>query len=368
MGVDLDTRPDAISGGQTHVDERRAPGKQPRTARLTGKPLLDKGLYCDRPESEGDPGCHLDKTQGRDLLGMIATAAGGVNMNFLAACQSVRAELVMKHLKSWGVAKELGLLAFGMAISWPLAAAVAGLSAAAVPALAASREAIMTGTNHVQGTLQRGVRAELAHDTGGPPKDLIAFVDYLQTLIAPFPGDIVQAVAADNLDHDQMMALLAKLEDQSLIGVAAVRGRILKLLEQYEQNYIPVIGNQMFGTREVAAPVLATLRKKKYAVLCEAFGNRHSALALNGANIDRDQPRITMDSLVFMRIADRFFWPVIQNMWKERRPDEPVLEVNFDDRAQRGQHRWFGDFYTEIMHHPNARELAIEDGGAEDDA
>jgi hypothetical protein len=181
-------------------------------------------------------------------------------------------------------------------------------------------------------------------------------------MVQPTAGRILQSVAEQRLNHDEMLALHDRLNDPELVGIPAIEKRIKTLLGQFDDNRIGTIGERQFGQREVAYPVWVKLHRKKHLVLCESFGRRNPALALNGANMDKTKPPITMDSLVYVRLVEKSFHDLMVAEFKQTRHQE-VEFIDFDKRSEREKHRWFGDLYTDLMHRTdNDNSEMLEEG------
>lgn len=359
---------EGMSTPPAHGEGAPAPGKHARTQDLppgqfpTGHPLLDQGLYCTHQPAHA-PGCYLEPRRELLLIQMIATAAQAACSNLFAALGKIRVDLLTQKAHSWSGGHEVAFLLITGALSGPLSAALATAVVRAAPRLAeagavnaawAMASYDPQKASRALGVAFRGLRSELAHGGGALPTNQVEFVDYLSTLVQPTAGRILQSIAAEQLNHDEMLALYDSLNDPALVSIPAIERRIRELLETFDDNRVGYVGNQMFGTREVACPVVVTYRRAEYLALCESFGLRHSALALNGS----PDPNLTMDSLVFVRVVERPFHQLLQDEFRARRRAEPP-RANFNRPADRARHRWATDFQIELSHHAHPDQLAL---------
>jgi hypothetical protein len=73
-------------------------------------------------------------------------------------------------------------------------------------------------------------------------------------------------------------------------------------------------------------------------------------MSLNGANTDLEPgaPRMTMESLVYVRIVEEAFHDLITEEYKAKRKKKGLPAINFDRPGPRKRHRWFDDFYKDV--------------------
>lgn len=376
---DLDYQNQASTAVQPPATSGRAPGKTTRTQHLparkqkepdeiemTGIPLLDEGLACDGKEGKTD-GCFLDPRAAGRLEDMLRTAANAYCLAMLAALGNVVVYIRTKHKGSWGPIQEVIFFAVTSAIIGPLAGMGASAAArAAVQVAFGSNNGLAWKAAAVLDNLSasrissaltlfsKGMRNAFAHPPAGIPLDHIEFVQYLQDQVPGFTENIMQGVAEQRLDHREMLELLARFNDPEITSRAKIQARTLELLNQFDLNRIGSIGNVMDlgGGYKVAEPIKVKLRKKEYWVLCESLGTHHSALALNGANMDLEPgvPEMTMESLIYVRVIEESFRPMVASEFKSKRKTE-IETIDFDDRAARRRHRWFPDFYRDVKKH-----------------
>jgi hypothetical protein len=94
------------NGGGYDVDADRAtkaigqgvgpdPGKTTKTGSMTGVPLVDHGVACDKP-APGQAGCYLDALQRRDLVSDIQLRMTDAKATFLDACTNVRVDKLLE--------------------------------------------------------------------------------------------------------------------------------------------------------------------------------------------------------------------------------------------------------------------------------
>lgn len=379
MGHEMDAAAPAGGGAQPAGGGRPAPGKRTLTERLapkmarahgrrgeaapepaeiemTGVPLIDDGLFCD--DHEGTPGCPLSPTEATYLLFAIQTRALEYATVVMTQIGRVRLELVTKHTSHWNAWSEAVFMILTTAMIGPLAGAVAGAAAKAAVSVAmrgatkAAWSLASVDPKRIAGALtmmSKMVRTSLAHRKDAPPTTQQEFLDYLETLAAPSASALLDGIAEQQLDQREMLELLARLSDPTIVGPAAVRDRIRVLVGQFELNRIGMIGDrrEVGDGYERAEPVRVTLRGRAYLVLCESFGANHVPLEMNGANLDlpADAPRLEMASRTFVRIVEPPFHALVEGEFKAKRKREPE-HVNFDDRQVRHQTRWFNAFYA----------------------
>lgn len=342
--------------------------KQPEPAELemTGYRDLDDGLACDGKEGQAE-GCPLDERAAMRLEAKLQNAALLVVIATIAAIGNVYLDLRTIHKKAWGPLHEFIFTLVTTAIIGPIAgAAVAGTARAAVAAaeVGAARTAwtlasaaTMVSPQQIQGVLtmvSKSFRTALAHPDQVLPADKEGFLKFMQDQAPAIAAGLMEGVAANKLNHYEMLDLLARLTDPSIVGRAAIEARVRTLLKQFDDNRIGEIGNVMnFGDGyEVAIPIRATLKKKKYIVLCKSYGapDRRgpggSALGLNGANMGLEPgvAKMTMESLVFIRIVEDTFHDMVESEFGAKRGKD-LPEIDFNLPEARKYHRWFGDFY-----------------------
>lgn len=344
----------------SHLPARRAaPAPAPEAddeIEMTGVPLIDQGLFCDDQPS-GSPGCPLTATESGYLLFAIQTRALEYTTVVMAQIGRVRLELVTRRSAHWDVWSEAIFMAVTTAMIGPLAGAVATAAAktAVAAAVRGATKAAWTlasvDPKRIAGALtmvSKMVRTSLAHRKDSPPTTQQEFLDYMETLAAPSASALLDGIAEQQLDQREMLEVLARLSDPAITGPAAVRDRLRTLVGQFELNRVGEIGDRREGIgdeAELAEPVWVTLRKQRYLVLCESFGAKRPALELNGANLDADQPRLTMASRTFVRIVEPAFHDLVASEYEAKRK-RPPDQVDFNDADQRHQARWFTAFYA----------------------
>lgn len=374
------------AAGTTAPARGRAPGKRTLTqdipakkspeTEMTGYRDLDDGLACDGLEGQ-TPECFLDAHASTRLEAKLNTASLLMVIATITALGNVYLDLRTKHKKSWGPAHELIFLVVSTAILGPLAGMGASAAARAAVALAeaggvkAAWSAASIDPSKILGILtmlSKGFRTSLAHPDHSLPSDKEAFVKLLQDQAPSIAGNLMEGVAAEQLNHHEQLELLARLSDPTISGRGAIEARARALLEQFDKNRIGVVGNVMdlAGGYEVAAPVRVKVRKQEFMVLCESHGHGHDVLALNGANMDESRPPMTMESLVFVRIVEPAFHDLMTAEYTAKRKQD-VPFIDFNQRAERTKHRWFDSLYVELMHNTNAHQLAIGTTAANDE-
>lgn len=356
----------------------RAPGKRTRTQDLppkeekpeivmTGYPLLDEGLACDGQEGQ-TPDCFLDERAAQRLFDMIQTRTLAVCLNYMAALGNVRLELLIGKGNNWNGGKEILFMLITNAAIGPLAGTMASVAAwSAVDlavrghvrsawALASVDAAAIAGGLTLA---SKGLRTQLVHSGGPAPANQVEYNTYLQSLVSPTADNILQSIAQQQLNHPEMLELLARLNDQEIVGIPQIMARIRTLIDQFEDNKIGSIGNVMdlAGGYEVAAPVRVKVRKTEYMVLCQSYGVHNSVFGLNGANMDRDRTPMTMESLTFLKIVEPAFHGLMAAEYKDKRKQD-VPFIDFNKPGEREKNRWFDSLYVELMHNTKARDLA----------
>jgi len=352
----------------------RAPGKTTRTQGLpprrtaapaeiemTGYRDLDDGLACDGQEGQTEE-CFLDERAAMRLENKLQNAALLAVIATITAISNVYLDLRTIHKRTWGPLHEFIFTMVTSALIGPIAgAAVAGTARAAVAAAEvgavrtawALAGAAAVDPQRIQGVLtmvSKSFRTALAHPDQSLPADKEGFLKFLQDQAPAIAAGLMEGVATNQLKHHEMLDLLARLTDPQIVGRGAIEARVRTLLKQFGENRIGYVGNvmELGGGYEVAMPIRVTLRKKQYVVLCESFGKEHSALGLNGANMNLEEgvPEMTMESLVFVRIVEDTFHDMVAAEFKaKRKKDMPTID--FNNPAERKQHRWFADFYKE---------------------
>lgn len=367
----------------------RAPGKTTRTQALparrepveiemTGYRDLDDGLACDGQEGQTKE-CFLDERAAMRLENKLQNAALLVVMATITAISNVYLDLRTIHKRTWGPLHEFIFRLVTTALIGPIGGAVvAGTARAAVAAaqVGAVRTAwtlasAATDPKKIQGALamvSNSFRTALAHPDQSLPADKEGFLKFLQDQAPAIAAGLMEGVAANQLKHHEMIDLLARLTDPAIVGRAAIEARVRTLLKQFGENRIGDVGDVMNlgGGYEVAMPVRVTLRKKQYIVLCESFGKEHSALGLNGANMDLEPgvAKLTMESLVFVRIVEPTFHDLVAAEFKAKRKQD-LPEIDFNLPEARKYHRWFGDFYKATKQQHDEQYInAIHDIGA----
>jgi hypothetical protein len=362
----------STAGGSTHAPPPgRAPGKTTRTQRLpakaqpelemTGYRDLDDGLACDGQEGQTEA-CFLDERAAMRLENKLQNAALLVVIATITAIANVYLDLRTIHKRTWGPLHEFIFTMITSALIGPIAgAAVAGTARAAVAAaeVGAVRSAwalagaAAVNPEKIRGALtmvSKSFRTALAHPDQSLPTDKEGFLKFLQDQAPVIAAGLMEGVAANQLKHQEMLDLLARLTDPQIVGRGAIEARVRTLLKQFEANRIGDIGNVMnlHGGLEVAMPIRVTLRKKQYVVLCESYGKKGSALGLNGANMNLEEgvPEMTMESLVYVRIVEDTFHDLVVAEFKAKRQQD-LPTIDFNNAAERTRHRWFGDFYKD---------------------
>ena len=334
-------------GKRSRTQDLPAAPREPKHHEMTDVPLADLGLYCDRPEAEDDPGCSLDPQAAAGMFTTIIIDAGSVGDAVQAAITDVKAEVRGAGIE-WGITQEVFTMGVLLAIGGAFGAAFAGTAFAA-------------RVEKATAFLGKGVRSEVMHGGHAPASD-DDYLTYSRDLNSTVAQTIVQSVALLGLDHNGMQALHRTLTDRSIVGQAVLQKHFRDQLALFRVNRIAKVGLEVFGDREVAAPVLVKYRRHTYLVLCQAFGQVHSALALNGANIDTDEEPLTMSSLDFVRIVEPTMHSIMLAAWRHRRPKDPVPALNLNDPADRSKVRWEGTFKLELDHHPDPTGVMYERG------
>ncbi|OGH92715.1 MAG: hypothetical protein A2563_03525 [Candidatus Magasanikbacteria bacterium RIFOXYD1_FULL_40_23] len=332
---------------------------EPEEIVMTGHPLLDKGLACDDREGKA-PECPLDERDAKRLEDMVERAGTAYCMAMIMALGNLYLEFKTKHHKTWGPWHEIFFLVVTTAAFGPLGALGASVGARAAVGLAmrgatrAAWTAASIDASKLIGvftTMSKGVRSSLAHRSVDMPTDEIEFIKYMQDQVPGFVENLMQGIAEHELDQLEMLEVVARLQDPDISGRAAIEHRGRTLLAQFGENRIGSIGNVMDlgGGYEVATPVRVRLRKKELMVLCESLGVHHSALALNGANLDLEPgvSKMTMESLVYVKMIEPAFHELVTAEYSGKRKEE-VPFINFDDCAERKKHRWFKDMYHDM--------------------
>jgi hypothetical protein len=343
-------RPEAAAAGdpgkKTHAE--RLPGHGAAVHHeMTDVPLVALGLYCERPEAADDTeGCFLATDRGRLLLQSVGLSAVGFTARIFAAIRAVRDEIRGNHIP-WGLTQEMVFMCVSTAT-----ASLLGLTATmAVVAARIEKTAAMLG---------KGVRSEIMHGGSTAPSSDEGFLTYLDDRAGALPNVIIQSVAASSLDHREMLALYHALNDPAIVSQAVLQRQIHQQLQLFQINRVARVGDRVFGDRELAAPVLVRDHRQTYMTLCEAFGLRHLAAELNGANTGNTEEPITMESLHFVRIVEPSMHDLMLAAWRQRRPHEPVPHVNLDTRDGRDHVRWEHTFRAELEHHPDPLSLVYQ--------
>jgi len=333
-------------GKRTRSEALPPQPREPRHYDMTDVPLVDLGLYCDRPEAAGDDGCFLEPQPQDNLLKTIAVDASTVGTSVQAAISDVKDEIRGEHIQ-WGITEEVLYMAVSLLIGGAFGAAFAGT------ALAARVE-------KATAFIGKGVRAEVMHGGKAPASD-DEFLTYTRDVESAIAQRLVQSVAELGLDHNEMLALHHALTDPAVVGQAVLQRHLRQQLALFRKNRIEVVGALSLG-REVAAPVIVQYRRHSYIVLCKAFGLAHSGLALTGANTGNDEEPLTMQSLEFERIVEPTMHSIMLTAWQARRPGEPVPTLNLNDPRDRDKVRWEGTFKLELDHHPDPTGVMYEHG------
>ncbi len=332
---------------------------EPGEIYMTGYPLLDEGLACDGKEGQ-TPECPLGERESERLEDMVERAATAYCMAMIMALANLYLEFKTKHHKTWGPWHEIFFLIVTTAAFGPLGGLGASVAARAAVGLAmrgATRAAWTAASIDaaklvaVFTTMSKGLRSSLAHRSIQMPANKEEFIKYMQDQVPGFVEALMQGIAEGKLNQLDMLEVVARLQDPEISGREVIEHRGRTLLAQFGENRIGSIGEKMdlHGGLELAAPVRFRLRKKEHVALCESFGLHNSALGLNGANMDLDSgvPKMTMESLVYVKLVEPAFYDLVANEYKARQKKD-VPFINFDDPAERKNHRWFQDMYRDM--------------------
>jgi len=202
---------------------------------------------------------------------MLRTAGTAVGLAMVAALGNILTELRTKHEKAWGPWHEVAFMIITNALFGPLGSMGASVAAKAAVGLAmrgavkAAWTAASINSSKMVGaltTMSKGVRTALAHRGTTLPADQLEFVKHLQDQVPGFTEDLMQGVAAQQLDHRGMLELYARLLDPEISG-AQIEKRVHTLLGQFDSNRIGSIGNVMdlAGGYEVAKPLRVRARE-----------------------------------------------------------------------------------------------------------
>lgn len=357
-------------GKRTHT-ERLAPN--PRHHTMTGIDLLDRGTVCDGEGNEGEGNadeerCFLDPGQRHYAVSLVHHGLSVMLTSIQTALANAKLWKATKNDHMWNGLLEVLFLTVTGPLIGPIAGALAsklGSTAMAAAELRLTRTAwTLAGAadaSKLVGAVTigfKGIRGQLAH-ADGRPKDLNAqmqFLSHLQAVAGQASLDMAEHVAT--MTDADIVAFYSALRDPDVTNVPAYERRIHQLLVQFDENKIEQLGNQIFGTREVALVKRVKLKNREYLVLLESFGVNHLALELNGA-----PSSTSMDSLLFVRMVERSLQHLAIEETKARRGDQAVEYIDFNQRANRGVHRWFNDMYRAIKAHPNPDEIgaSVED-------
>jgi hypothetical protein len=361
--------PAAVSGTAQHRDV--APGKrsrtqsvgaQPRHHVMTGIDLIDTGTACDAEPEQENERCFLAPGERHYAVNLVSFALSTMLTSIQTALGNVKLWKATQSDHLWnGLLEILFLSATGPLIG-PIAGALAakiGASAGAAAELGLTRTAwTLAGAADQKKLIGavtigfKGIRGQLAH-ADGRPKDLnsqMQFLSHLQAAAGPASRQMMENVAS--MTDAEIVAFYGALSDPEVTNVPAYERRISELLVQFDENRIEQLGNQIFGTREVALVKRVKLRNREYVVLLESFGINHLALELNGA------PKgTTMDSLRFVRLVERNLQHLAIEETKARRGEEAVEYIDFNQRGNRATHAWFNDMYRAIKSHSAPDEI-----------
>jgi len=220
----------------------------------------------------------------------------------------------------------------------------------------------------------KGLLGQMAH-SDGRPKDLnaqMAFLSALQGKMGPTAMSMVEGISQFPGD-EELIAYYWALKDPEVTNVGAHEAHISKLLDMFEKNRLGFIGTELglAGGYKVAEPRWVRFRNQRFMVLLESLGTNNSVLALNGANLDESKPRMTMESLIYVRMIEKPMWDLVTKEYKARNkvPFGPEIEVetlDFNDRSVRSQHRWVDDWYNDFKGRKGKTDDVANTVGAED--
>lgn len=369
MGYDLKRDDVATPGsapGSVRTPGKRTrtealPAREPRHHTMTDEVLLDQGSACQDKEPDGES-CFMEPWQRERAATMIAHRLGVMLTSQHAALSNVKLYKATKNDHMWNGLMEIVFLAVTGPMIGPIASVLGGkiggmAMTAAELGLPRTAWTLAGGADpsKLTGAITiafKGIRGQLAH-ADGRPRDLNAhqqFLTHLQSAAGQASIELMDSVAS--MTDAELLKFASALKDPSVTGVEEYERRLYELLAQFDENRIEVLGNQMFGTREVALVKRARLRGREYVVLLESFGIKNSALALNGA-----PDGTTMDSLMFVRMVERSMHGLAIAETTRKRGE--VESINFDQRAVRSEHPWFRDMYRAIKSHPNPDEIGV---------
>jgi hypothetical protein len=366
--MSYDHKPDSVSGAAAPIaNPGRAPGKRSRTQDLPPKkePTHHEMTGIDEvdlAESEATkPGNFLTSDERATLRGNIILVLGLVYAAMLAGFGRVRLEKMLKNEHFWNGFCEILFIS----TTGPLG----GLIARTLSKYASQKgfELISDGFNatgkfvesfnekKVEGIstlLFKGARTQLAHyNGGGLPKSEKDFIAGLEAAMGPAVVDVVESLHL--LNDTERVVLYNTLKDPVMLdpGTYAAKGN--ELIEQFSEAKIGSIGNVMDfgGGYEVATVKKVKIRtgrgkekvNREFVVLLESHGVHNSALALNGANMETDKPKKTMESLVFVRLLPQTMHDLAMKELGQKRGEGAVETLDFNDGSVRSQHRWFNE-------------------------
>ena len=367
MSYDIKTQEPAEESKAHHG---KAPGKRTLTQGLPPKPPKHydmTGIAALDNDASQDGGKNFFlETQQRETLRRIVQ--GGILVwlsSVMAALSNTKLYKATKNDHFWNGFLEILFLGMTGPFVGPIASALAkSASKFAMPLAelgmkkAAWKMAMSTKDMVGPVTIAlKGVRGQLAH-ADGRPRDLnaqMAFLSALQAHMGPAAMQMIEEISQFPGD-DQLIAYYWALKEPSVMDVAAHEAHINKLLNMFDDNRLGHIGDEMSlgGGYKVAEPKWVMFHNQKFLVLLESLGVSNSALALNGANMDKEKPKMTMESLTYVRMIEKPMWGMVTKEYSSKQdtffkgPEKEVDTLNFDDASVRAQHRWAEDWYHDF--------------------
>lgn len=386
--MEFDTKQSAGSVAPQSSSHGKAPGKktltrdlppkkEPRHHEMTGIEALDNDASQD-----GGERFFLEPFQRLELRRIVQ---GGILVwlsSVMAALNNTKLAKATKNDHFWNGFMEILFLSVTGPFIGPIAGALArninklsmplaevGLHKAAWAAAVDSNDLIGPVTIAL-----KGVRGQLAH-SNNRPKDLnaqMAFLSSLQGHMGPAAMTMIEEISQFSGDAE-LIAYYWALKDPAVMDVGAHEAHISRLLDMFESNRLGSIGNEMEigGGYKVAEPKWVQFRNQKFMVLLESAGVRQSALALNGANMDESKPKMTMESLTYVKMVERPMWSLVTQEYKDKNraffgPEKEIETLNFNNRSERSQHRWAEDWYRDVKGLKGKTDEVANTVGAED--
>jgi hypothetical protein len=366
--MSYDHKPDSVSGAAAPVaNPGKAPGKRSRTQdippqkepthhEMTGEDFID-----NEGDRDGKPGNFMTSEERATLRGNIILVLGLVYSAMLSGLGRVRLEKMLRNEHFWNGFCEILFIA----TTGPLG----GLIARTLSKYASQKgfELISDGFNKAGKFVEsfdekkvdglstlvfKGVRTQLAHYNGG--KMPASEKDFLAALEAAMGPAVVEVLEKLHLLNDQeRLVLYHTLKDPAMLDPGTYAAKANELIGQFSEAKIGSIGNTMNfgGGYEVAMVKKVKLRtgkgkekaNREFVVLLESHGVHNPALALNGANADESKPKMTQESLIFVRLLPQSMHGLALDELAQKRGEGAIETLDFNDASVRSQHRWFED-------------------------